>query len=154
MKAFTILLLALAQIVFVPNSWAQSARQLTRRITGEGKPIPPPPPRPQRPAAPAPPAQSAVPAPPPRPVDPAKAAAAKAEKDKKTVEFLQKRAEQGSPSAQYDLGVRYLYGDGVDQDYAQGKKLLEDSAKNGNKQAVAKLQELKQWEEQAAKEKK
>lgn len=153
MKAFIILALVLAQAI-VSSSWAQSARQLTRRITGEGKPIPPPPAPPPRPAAPPSPASTALPAPPPKPVDPAQAAAAKAEKQKNTVEFLQRRVEQGSPSAKYDLGVRYLYGDGVEQDYARGRKLLEESAQSGNKQAVAKLQELKQWEERAAKEKK
>ncbi|MBI2927031.1 MAG: sel1 repeat family protein [Verrucomicrobia bacterium] len=154
MKAFTVLLLVLAQVVFASNSWAQSARQLTRRITGEGKPIQSPPPPPPRRAAPAAPAVSAAPAVPAAPVDPAKAAEAKAEQVKKTVEFQKKRAEQGSPSAQYDLGLRYAYGDGVEQDYELGKKWFGEAAKNGNKQAAAKLEEFKKWDEEQAKKKK
>ena len=81
----------------------------------------------------------AVPAPPP-PADPQKA---KQETLRKTIEFQKKRALEGSPSAQYELGLRYLAGDGVEKDEATGLKLLEESAKQDYTLAKRKLEELK-----------
>ena len=81
----------------------------------------------------------AVPGPPP-PTDPEKA---KQETVKKTIEFQKKRAAEGSPSAQYELGVRYLTGDGLEKDEAEGIKLLEESAKQDYTLAKKKLDELK-----------
>jgi TPR repeat protein len=75
-------------------------------------------------------------------VDPAKAQAAKDQATRKTIEFQKRRAEEGSSTAQYDLGIRYIKGDGVERDEAKGRVLLEASAKNGFNPAVKKLSEL------------
>ena len=128
------------------ESQAQSARQLTRRI------VPPPnnpPPAAGAPASrpgPAPPRavpatnNAAVPAPP----APADAEKAKQENLRKTIEFQKKRAAEGSPSAQYELGLRYLRGDGVDKDETAGMKLLEQSARQDYTLAKKKLEELQE----------
>jgi len=130
----------------VTNLSAQTARQLTRRIvpppnnaspakgTPASRPAPTPPP-----AVPSP-NNTAVPAPPP----PADAEKAKQETLRKTIEFQKKRAAEGSPSAQYELGLRYLKGDGVDKDEVAGMKLLEDSAKQDYTLAKKKIEELKE----------
>ena len=76
------------------------------------------------------------------PPDPEKVKAAKAEALRKTVEFQKKRAEEGSESAQYELGLRYLKGDGVEKDEAIGRRWLTQSAKNGYSPATRKLEEL------------
>ena len=99
----------------------------------------PPAPAPTRPVPPRP---SPAVARPTAPVDPAKAQAAKEEATRKTIEFQKRRAEEGSSTAQHDLGVRYLKGDGVEQNVVKGRELLGESAKNGNTQAVKKLAEL------------
>jgi TPR repeat protein len=76
------------------------------------------------------------------PVDPAKAKAAKEEAVRKTVEFQKRRADEGSESAQYELGLRYLKGDGVEKDEAAGRKWLELASKNGYGPATKKLDDL------------
>ena len=76
------------------------------------------------------------------PADPEKEKARKEEAVKKTIEFQKKRAAEGSPSAQYDLGMRYLKGDGVVRDEELGRKWLEESAKNDHALARKKLEEL------------
>ena len=133
-------------VLVVTNLSAQTARQLTRRIvpppnnaspatgTPASRPAPPPP------AAVPSPNNAAVPAPPP----PADAEKAKQEALRKTIEFQKKRAAEGSPSAQYELGLRYLKGDGVDKDEAAGMKLLEESAKQDYTLAKKKIEELKE----------
>jgi hypothetical protein len=128
---------------------AQSARQLTRRIvpppTAQPTPAPPPSrPAPQPPAvrAPAAPTTPPVVLVPVRPADPAKVQKEKEEVVQKTIEFQKKRAAEGSPSAQYELGLRYLNGDGLEKDEKEGRKLLEESAKNGSSLAKKKIEEL------------
>ena len=137
MKAFS--LLAIASLVLtltVGTSWAQTARQLTRKI------VPPPanqaPPPPARPPA-AVPAQPAVS---PTPADEDKEKAKQAEGLKKTIEFQKKRAEAGSASAQYELALRYLFGDGLEKDVEPGRKWLEKSAAQDYAQAKKKLEDL------------
>ena len=118
----------LIELSLLSSAYAQiySARRLTRRVAPQQQqqqqPSPPPA------DAPAPATTATVPAPAPvpvpvrpqpvvrvqPPVDPEKAKAAKEEALRKTVEFQKKRAEEGSESAQYELGVRYLKGDGVE----------------------------------------
>lgn len=61
---------------------------------------------------------------------------------RKTVEFQKKRAEDGSTTAQYDLGMRYLTGDGVEKDPETARRWLEAAAKAGHSQAAKKLEEL------------
>jgi TPR repeat protein len=145
-RAFVILVAVIAPLLASSIARAQSARQLTRRIVtpandpraanraSASKPAPTPP-------APAPAnTNTAVPAPPP-PADPEKA---KLEALKKTIEFQKKRAAEGSPSAQYELGLRYLNGDGLEKDDDAGMKLLEESAKQDYTLAKRKLDELKE----------
>jgi TPR repeat protein len=65
--------------------------------------------------------------------------------DTELVDFLKKRAAEGSADAQYSLAIRYLYGrDGVKKDVETAKLLLEMSAGKGNKEAKEKLEELKE----------
>jgi TPR repeat protein len=66
----------------------------------------------------------------------------KAERDRRVVEFQKKRAGEGLPSAQYELGVRYMNGEGVDKDLKAARKWLSKSAEAGNSEAQKKLKEL------------
>jgi TPR repeat protein len=106
----------------------------------------------QTPAQPQPPANSTLPPGPtvtPAPSVPAAAvtnsAKARAEKDaatKRTVEFQRKRAEAGSTSAQYDLGMRHLTGDGVEKNLAEARKWFTAAAKQDHLWSKKKLAEL------------
>jgi TPR repeat protein len=61
------------------------------------------------------------------------------------VDFLKKRASEGSSDAQYSLAMCYLNGrDGVKKDTNNAELLLEMSAGQGNAEAKEKLTELKQ----------
>jgi TPR repeat protein len=75
-------------------------------------------------------------------VTPQKTDEEKAELLKKTIEFQKRRAAEGSATSQYDLGLRYLNGDGLEKNPEEARKWLELSAKGGNNQAKAKLEEL------------
>ncbi|MBI2929249.1 MAG: sel1 repeat family protein [Verrucomicrobia bacterium] len=142
MRTITVLSLALTAMLFAPSVSGQGIRGVTRRTVGRPPtaPLTPPLSRPPSPAAP----PTVVVQPPP--VDPAKAAAAKEEQVRKTVEFQKKRAEQGSPLAQYDLGLRYLKGDGVTQSLDLAKHWFARAATNGNSMAARRLEELKKRE--------
>jgi TPR repeat protein len=59
----------------------------------------------------------------------------------KVLKFQQDQAANGSPSAQYDLGMRYLRGDGVEKDETLARQWLEKSAAQDNAQAKAALQQ-------------
>lgn len=140
-------LIVLVTSFAVPWSAKAQARNLTRRVVNPdntsvrpsqpGVPAPTPPPPPARPVAPVPHPQAVV-----TNVVPEKTQEQKDELLRKTVEFQKKRAEAGAPSAQYDLGMRYLKGDGVEKDLDLAKKWLNASATNGNSQAIKKLEEL------------
>ena len=71
-----------------------------------------------------------------------KAAANKEAALKRITEFQRKRAEGGSASAQYTLGMRYVQGDGVEKNLAEGCKWLRASAKQDHVWARKKLVEL------------
>jgi len=143
-STFPLCFSALLLVLAASELSAQSARQLTRRIVPQPNKPPPTGEVPASKPAPAPPAavpattNAAVPAPPP----PADAEKAKQENVRKTIEFQKKRAAEGSPSAQYELGLRYLRGDGVEQDETAGMKLLEQSAQQDYTLAKRKLEEL------------
>ncbi len=64
-------------------------------------------------------------------------------KDRRAVASLERRIKQGSSSAEYSLGLRYLNGLGVPKDKAKGMKLLESAARKKNTLAIRKLKELK-----------
>jgi TPR repeat protein len=123
-----------------PQALAQyrGARDYMKRL---GPAAPAPKPRP------APPAPSVTPPSPAPAVDPERAKAEKEAAAKRTVEFQKKRAEAGSASAQYDLALRYLKGDGVEKDLAAAKKWLAAAAKNGHTLAAKKLEEVSKTEE-------
>lgn len=53
--------------------------------------------------------------------------------------MLQKSAEEGTPHAQYDLGVIYAYGDGVPKDEAKAAAWYQKAAAQGNKYAQFEL---------------
>jgi TPR repeat protein len=72
----------------------------------------------------------------------AKAASEKEATLKRVIEFQKKRALGGSASAQYNLGVRYLEGEGVAKDLAEACKWLRAAAKQDYTWAKRKLVEL------------
>ncbi|GHT72265.1 hypothetical protein AGMMS49950_10680 [Endomicrobiia bacterium] len=55
--------------------------------------------------------------------------------DKKTIYHLNMKAQQGDDEAQFKLGVIYLKGDGVKQDYKKAFKWYKKSAEQGNARA-------------------
>jgi TPR repeat protein len=125
-------LLLVAGALAMSQTFAQySATQLTRKVA----------PRPQQ-AAPAGGAAGAGYAAPAAPVDPAKVAAQKQKTESDLIKYHRQRAEAGSESAQYELGVRYLTGNGVEKNEKLGREWLEKSAKQGSPKAVRKLEEL------------
>lgn len=79
-----------------------------------------------------------------------KQAAQRAEALKRTIEFQKKRAEQGSAVAQFDLGKRYLAGDGLEQNLREARKWFEAAAKQGHAGAPARLDEVGKLEAAAA----
>jgi len=65
--------------------------------------------------------------------------------EKKKLQWQTDRAEKGSDSMQFTLGMRYLNGEGVAKDPKKARKWLEASAKQGNadaKKALAEHPEL------------
>lgn len=62
--------------------------------------------------------------------------------DAKVAALYRKRADSGDADAQYELGLRYLAGKGVAKDEKEGRRFLELAAKQGHKQATAKLKTL------------
>lgn len=139
-------------LTILPSFGQYSARRLTRRIAPQTRPAPAPSqPTPAPVPAPVPvqpapqPVYRAAPAAvaPSTPVDPAKVAAQKSKSERDLLEWQKKRAEAGSDNAQYELGVRYLTGNGVDKDEKVGMEWLTKAAKSGNFQAKKKLEELK-----------
>jgi hypothetical protein len=64
------------------------------------------------------------------------------ETERKVLEFQKQQAEKGSGYAQYEMGLRYLEGRGVEQDAAKGREWLEKAALNGNSDAQRKLKAL------------
>ena len=81
---------------------------------------------------------------------PGPSVASKEEVARNTLAFQRQRAEAGAAHAQFDLGVRYLTGDGVKKDLETARKWLTAAAANGNAQATRKLQQLKTPTEQPA----
>lgn len=66
----------------------------------------------------------------------------KDELDRRVVAFQKQRAQEGSPSAQYELGLRYLKGQGVEKDLPTARKWLTLAADAGNAEAQKKLLEI------------
>ena len=70
--------------------------------------------------------------------------AKQAEITQKIVESQKKESAAGSAVSQYDLGVRYLKGDGVEKNEELALRWLKVAATNGNDQAAKLLGELSQ----------
>lgn len=70
------------------------------------------------------------------------------ETERKVLEFQIYQAARGSGYAQYELGSRYLEGRGVEKDPIKGREWLEKAAKNGNKDAINKLEALDRTKQQ------
>ncbi len=108
-----------------------------KELGGPGAPIPAPASPKAAKAAPSP-ASPAVPKAFPPPANTAAADEAK----QKAFESQMKRAEQGSPYAQYELGMRYIKGNGVEKDVATGRSWLEEAVRNGSTDAARSLKSL------------
>ena len=54
---------------------------------------------------------------------------------KKAIEWFEKAAEQGDADAQYNLGVMYYDGQGVDVNYKKAFECYEKAAEQGHAQA-------------------
>ena len=155
-KIFLIpLVLLLVELLVSPSAYGQNynrAKGMARGVAPSRNPSPPfrsaPSQPPVPPATPAPttnpPAQGPPTAVPGRSrvVEPPRIKIDKEEVLKRTVEFQKKKAEEGSATSQYDLGMRFLKGEGVQKDDEAGLKWLKEAAKNGNNQAIKKLKEL------------
>ena len=149
MKALSQLaILLLVNLAFVTSSHGQatSVKRITKQLP-PGSVATQPPPIPATPAKPVSPpattsARTGLVAVPVAPVK-TKTDAEKDEILKKTMESERRRAEGGSDSAQYDVGMRYFRGDGVEKNLEEAKKWLEMSAKQGNETAAKRLEDVK-----------
>ena len=134
----TLVLAAMALLLGTSVHAQYSATTLTRKVV----------PQQQQPAAPARP-QYATPAQQPAaapreltPEEAKKAAIQHNKNDLKQFEFYKRRAEEGSDDAQYQLGIRYLTGKGVEKNEKLGREWLAKAAKQSHVQAGKKLAEL------------
>lgn len=64
------------------------------------------------------------------------------EREQRIINFQRQNAISGNPSSQYDLGMRYVKGDGVEQDDKQALEWLKLSAKSGHGRAKKELAAL------------
>jgi hypothetical protein len=63
--------------------------------------------------------------------------------DRRILESQQRRAADGLPSSQFDLGLRYLTGNGVEQNPELAREWIEKAAEAGHRPAIIKLEELR-----------
>ncbi len=141
MKTFATTLVAVVVLTTFVSARGQyqSPRQYLRRLPQTQAPsTPAQPPLPPGPTVTPPPNSTPV----PTAADAAKASAEKDATVKRTIEFQRKRAESGSASAQYALGLRYVLGDGLEKNLAEGCKWLRAAAKQDYVWAKKKLTEL------------
>ena len=66
---------------------------------------------------------------------PIEASAQQPEADRKNVEAIRSKADQGDTAAQCELGLRYCSGDGVAKDYVEALKWLRKAADQGDAKA-------------------
>ena len=64
--------------------------------------------------------------------------------NKESFERYKKAAEQGDVEAQYNLGLMYEFGDGVEEDFDQAVKWFEKAAERGHEGAQDALEQLKE----------
>ncbi len=75
-------------------------------------------------------------------VAPAPARKPDPEREQRVINFQRQNAVSGNPSSQYDLGMRYVKGDGVEKDDKQAMEWLKLAAQNGNSRAQKELTAL------------
>ncbi len=73
---------------------------------------------------------------------PAPARKSDPEREQRIINFQRQNAVSGNPSSQYDLGMRYVKGDGVEKDDKQAMEWLKLAAQNGNSRAQKELTAL------------
>jgi hypothetical protein len=61
---------------------------------------------------------------------------------KDQISDLRRKADQGDAEAQFDLGLAYILGWGVPQDYVRARQWFEKAAGQGNARAMSFLREL------------
>ena len=146
MKMFRLFVLIFSVVFFTEGLAHAQARKLTSRVVNPDNTLKQPPQPGLESAAPSAPARAITPPAAPAQILPAvvpeKTKEQKAEQVRKIVEFQKKRADAGAPTSQYDLGMRYLTGDGVEKDPELARKWLKAASTNGNSQATKKLAEL------------
>lgn len=67
---------------------------------------------------------------------PPKPAQSAEERLSNTIEFRKKRAATGEAQASFDLAINYYTGDGVEKDYEEAKRLLEQAVKNASTETL------------------
>lgn len=67
---------------------------------------------------------------------PPKPAQSAEERLSNTIEFRKKRAATGEAQASFDLAINYFTGDGVEKDYVEAKRLLEQAEKNASTETL------------------
>lgn len=67
---------------------------------------------------------------------PPKPAQSAEERLSNTIEFRKKRAATGEAQASFDLAINYYTGDGVEKDYVEAKRLLEQAVKNASTETL------------------
>lgn len=141
MKTVVLVVLLVSAVVTTHAEPQRGARHYANKATPKSQRTEAPP------APPAPPAAPGSPAPAngasnAAPVVRGKSAEEKQEIVERTVEYQRKRAEKGNDVAQYDYGMRFLRGEGVEKDLATARKWLERSAAQGNSLAKKQIEDL------------
>ncbi|PHX95676.1 MAG: hypothetical protein CK546_01295 [Pedosphaera sp.] len=67
---------------------------------------------------------------------PPKPAQSAEERLSNTIEFRKKRAATGEAEASFDLAINYFTGEGVEKDYVEAKRLLEQAVKNASTETL------------------
>ena len=67
---------------------------------------------------------------------PPKPAQSAEERLSNTIEFRKKRAATGEAQASFDLAINYFTGEGVEKDYVEAKRLLEQAEKNASTETL------------------
>ena len=67
---------------------------------------------------------------------PPKPAQSAEERLSNTIEFRKKRAATGEAQASFDLAINYFTGEGVEKDYVEAKRLLEQALKNASTETL------------------
>lgn len=69
-------------------------------------------------------------------ISPPKPAQSAEERLSNTIEFRKKRAATGEAQASFDLAINYFTGEGVEKDYVEAKRLLEQAEKNASTETL------------------